>query len=121
MKFSVLILIFVLHYSHGRTSESLKVRIDDGRIVGRWMTSLSGRDIRAFTTIPYAAPPVGELRFKPSQKVAPWGRRSLLAQKEPPMCTQTNIFDLSKVEVFGQEDCLYLNVYTPEVRSIDLL
>ncbi|KAG5668733.1 hypothetical protein PVAND_016660 [Polypedilum vanderplanki] len=118
LAFFLFLFICLLNYSNARTSESLKVRIDDGRIVGRWMTSLSGRDIRAFMGIPYAAPPIGDLRFKVPQKVKPWGKLNLLAHNEPPMCTQTNIFgDLTARIVTGQEDCLYLNVYTPEISD----
>lgn len=50
---------------HARTSENLKVQLPDGsRIVGRYLTSLSGRGIRAFMGVPYAEPPIQELRFK---------------------------------------------------------
>jgi para-nitrobenzyl esterase len=64
--------------------------------------------------IPYAAPPVNELRFKGPQPVEPWYHKILYAQKEAPACSQANFFDPTpKYE--GQEDCLYLNVYTPFV------
>lgn len=55
----------LLVLSHARTSEKLKVTLPDGsRIVGRYLTSLTGRGIRAFMGVPYAEPPVGDLRFK---------------------------------------------------------
>jgi carboxylesterase type B len=84
------------------------------------MTSDSGKTIRAFTGIPYAAPPVGDLRFKPPQKVEPWLKKTKRLMEDPPSCTQINLFDTipnvnPRAEVTGQEDCLYLNVYTPEV------
>lgn len=47
-----------------RTSESLKVKINSGPLVGRHLTTHNGRPIRAFMGIPYAQPPVGDLRFK---------------------------------------------------------
>lgn len=48
-----------------RTSDSLKVQLGDGsKIVGRYLTSLTGRGIRAFMGVPYAEPPIGDLRFK---------------------------------------------------------
>lgn len=96
------------------TSKSLQVRIHDGKIIGRFMRSTSGRSIRAFMGIPYAKPPVDELRFKGPQPVEPWFHKILYAQKEPPKCSQVNTFDpVKKFE--GQEDCLYLSVYTPMV------
>lgn len=109
----IFIALLLCGLCHARTSKDLRVRIDDGRIVGRYLTSESGRTIRAFMGIPYAEPPVGDLRFRAPVQVKPW-RGVLLAQQEPPMCTQGDPFARSR-EIRGQEDCLYLNVYTPEV------
>lgn len=50
-----------------RTSESLKVKTDNGILVGRHLTTHNGRPIRAFMGIPYAQPPIGPLRFKVPQ------------------------------------------------------
>lgn len=90
--------------------------IQDGKIVGRYMTSDSGKTIRAFMGIPYAEPPTGNLRFRAPVTVSKW-HGTLRAQHEPPMCLQRNQFTRSK-EIEGQEDCLYLNVYTPQVSDI---
>ena len=118
---NLLIIIFsvfvYINYCHGRTYENLKVRIDDGEILGRYMTSHSGRSIRAFMSIPFAEPPVGDLRFKAPQKNKPW-TGILNAQNPPPACTQTNMLTRYDKSVFGQEDCLYLNVYAPEVSFL---
>ncbi|CAG9809984.1 unnamed protein product [Chironomus riparius] len=118
MKFLFLFFLFLIlsDFCGARTAENLKVRIDDGKIIGRYMTSISGRGIRAFLGLPYAAPPIGELRFKAAKKPTPWFQDSLLAHNEPPMCTQINIYDRTKKRVIGQEDCLYLNVYTPNIN-----
>lgn len=106
--------ILFIGLCRARTSTDLQVRIEDGRMVGRYLTTQSGRTIRAFMGIPYAEPPVGDLRFRAPLKVKRW-QGILLAHKEPPMCTQRDPFTRSKI-VEGQEDCLYLNVYTPEVQ-----
>jgi len=69
--------------------------------------------IHAFLGVPYAAPPVGELRFRPPQPVEPWqGARPATAlapscpqpTERPPGWPQEHAVD---------EDCLYLNVWTP--------
>lgn len=111
-----LLALLLVGLCQARTSKDLKIRVDDGRLVGRYMTSVSGKTIRAFMGIPYAEPPVGELRFRAPVPKKMWPG-ILLAQTEPPMCTQANPFARSK-KVVGQEDCLYLNVYAPEVLAI---
>ena len=51
-----------------RTAEKLKVTLSDGsRLLGRYLTSDSGRGIRAFMGVPYAEQPIGELRWKVSE------------------------------------------------------
>ncbi|NLV71114.1 MAG: carboxylesterase family protein, partial [Actinobacteria bacterium] len=48
-----------------------EVRLDSGPITGALEKSDQG-DVWTFKGIPYAAPPVGELRWKPPQPVEPW-------------------------------------------------
>jgi para-nitrobenzyl esterase len=69
--------------------------------------------IRAFEGIPFAAPPVGNLRWQPPQPVAPWtGIRE--AKAFGPRCMQTHMFaDMVFRDAGPSEDCLYLNVWTP--------
>ncbi|MDH6578009.1 carboxylesterase family protein [Kitasatospora sp. MAP5-34] len=64
-------------------------------------------DYRSFQGIPYAAPPVGELRWRDPQPVTPWpGVREATAPGNP--CPQGPPAHLS-----GNEDCLYLDVTAP--------
>lgn len=109
----IILLLQICGLCLARTSKELRVRVEDGRIVGRYLTSNTGKSIRAFMGIPYAEPPVGNLRFRAPLKVKPW-REILLAQTEPPKCLQVDPFTRSRT-IEGQEDCLYLNVYAPEV------
>jgi para-nitrobenzyl esterase len=69
--------------------------------------------IRIFRGIPYAAPPVGELRWKAPQPVAGWtGVRK--ADEFGARCMQGRIYDDMIFRDKGpSEDCLYLNVWTP--------
>lgn len=71
------------------------------------------KTIRIFEGIPFAAPPIGKLRWRPPQPVAPWtGVRK--ATSFGARCMQGRLF---KNMVFRDpgpsEDCLYLNVWTP--------
>jgi carboxylesterase type B len=62
-----------------------------------------------FLGIPYAAPPVGKLRWQPPQPAAPWsGVRA--ATRMPPRCPQLKNGNGSKSVA---ENCLYLSVYRP--------
>nr|CAG4647868.1 EOG090X05AE [Moina brachiata] len=77
-------------------------------------TALSNRDILAFRGIPYARPPLGELRFRDPVPVEPWNDRELDATKEGPVCVQ---FEPLSFKVKGVEDCLVANVYSPQKQS----
>jgi len=96
--------------STAHANDSLRVVTDGGKIQG----SLS-RDgqVRAFLGIPYAAPPVGPLRWKPPQPAAKWsGIRS--ATSFGSRCMQTHLYtDMVFRDSGPSEDCLTLNVWTP--------
>ncbi|HXC49767.1 MAG TPA: carboxylesterase family protein [Candidatus Limnocylindrales bacterium] len=66
---------------------------------------------REFLGIPYAAPPVGPLRFKPPQDPTPWVV-TLDATAYPPACSQLPTLTNNNTRI-ENEDCLYLNVWTP--------
>ncbi|HIK18780.1 MAG TPA: carboxylesterase family protein [Leptolyngbyaceae cyanobacterium M33_DOE_097] len=87
---------------------SKTVKIDAGALEG----VVSG-DVRAFKGIPYAAPPVGNLRWRSPQPVTPWkGIRK--AVKYGNDCVQLPIpGDAGASGSTRSEDCLYLNVWTP--------
>jgi len=61
-----------------------------------------------FMGVPFAAPPVGALRWKPPQTAVPWLPSVLPATAPPPSCP--NVFTGSPS---GSEDCLKLNVWRP--------
>jgi len=89
-----------------------RVRVAAGVIEGK-LAQVKGVTLREFHGIPYAAPPVAALRWKPPQPLAPWdGRR--LAQGFGPRCMQQPLFGDMVFRASGMsEDCLYLNVWTP--------
>ncbi|WP_419167923.1 carboxylesterase/lipase family protein [Candidatus Palauibacter sp.] len=71
--------------------------------------------VRVFRGIPFAAPPVGDLRWKPPQPVESWGGATLFANSFGPQCMQGS-FPAGSVfrgpPAPTAEDCLYLNVWT---------
>jgi para-nitrobenzyl esterase len=74
-----------------------------------------GGGVRLFQAIPYAAPPVGALRWAPPGPVPSWrGVRD--ATKPAPACAQAASVLSGRVSAGGSttEDCLFLNVFTPE-------
>ncbi len=76
-------------------------------------TSVDG--VSLFQRIPFAAPPVGALRWKPPQSVVPWhGTRKSQGFALP--CAQPGRGPGETVE-----DCLYLNVWTPARTAADKL
>lgn len=70
---------------------------------------------REFLGIPYAAPPVGDLRWKPPTPAAPWGG-VLDAAAYPSACPQLPSLTGTASQ---QEDCLYLNVWTPSPAPVE--
>jgi para-nitrobenzyl esterase len=70
-----------------------------------------GNGHQRFLGIPYAAPPVGERRWRAPEEPAPW-RGVREATVKPSACAQEAAGFVS----IGDEDCLYLNVHTPDPR-----
>ena len=87
------------------------VRLDSGLVEGELMDAASG--LRVFRGIPYAAPPVGDLRWRPPQRVASWdGVRA--AKEFGAICPQPPMLATMTGEALPatSEDCLFLNVWT---------
>ena len=79
-------------------------------------------DITVYKGIPFGAPPVGDLRWRPPQPAAPW-KGVKETNTFAPACMQTPIvmpaLGLELIPV--SEDCLYLNVWTPAKSPKDKL
>lgn len=68
--------------------------------------------MRQFLGVPFAAPPVGALRWRPPQPATAWsGARD--ASRFGPACAQALLRGFNEELVPGSEDCLTLNVYAP--------
>jgi len=92
-------ILFAVITAHAAIDDT--VRLDTGMISG---ANTATPDVRVFKGIPYAEPPVGDLRWRAPKPAAHWeGTRA--ADQFGPVCMQAGDQKMS-------EDCLYLNVWT---------
>ncbi|HET7086772.1 MAG TPA: carboxylesterase family protein [Rhizomicrobium sp.] len=87
------------------------VTTDEGPVEG---ATKSG--VAQFLGIPYAKPPVGNLRWMPPQPAAKWVSVRK-ADKFGPICAQVTTLGPFAGPPNSNEDCLYLNVFTPAVKA----
>ncbi len=105
-----------------------EVTVDTGILAGVSTTSKDGKTVHFFGGIPYAAPPIGNLRWLAPQSPAAWeGVRD--ASDVGPSCPQLVVGEggfrdaISKAlgyetplkTILYDEDCLYLNVFSPSL------
>ncbi|XP_065211386.1 esterase FE4-like [Planococcus citri] len=95
-------------------TEKVTVTVKEGRVRGfKAKTPYSGAEYYTFLGIPYAQSTAGSARYKDPVKVKPWSNiLDATVQKEG--CIQ---FSLQEKDIRGSEDCLYNNIYTPQLPS----
>ena len=98
----------------GQAQPLLKTHVETGDVEG----VLDGTDLAVYKAIPYAAPPVGDLRWKAPQPAIPW--KGVLKAEEvakwPPQPEKSYV----KYDMMS-EDCLYLSVTTPAKTTNEAL
>lgn len=98
------------------------VETDKGKVQG-FTSTVNGKTIDTFLGIPFAEPPLGELRFRPPIQKEPW-TGILDATRLPNSCFQDYDFFFGNFSgstmwnpnTLPSEDCLYLNVWVPRTK-----
>ncbi len=100
----------LLALSATAATDPLTVKTALGKVHGK---AIHDGKVSAWLGLPYAAPPVGDLRWRGPQPDAKWsGTRD--AANYGSHCAQNHVFDDMVFQDNGpSEDCLYLNVYAP--------
>ncbi len=122
-------------FDSGNMDVTEVIHTDKGDLTGVYNEDHS---VRAYAGIPYAAPPVGENRFREPQEVQPWDG-VLECSSFGPMAMQQRdsalMDSLYRIVGYGDyeikigdeyreamsEDCLYLNIFAPDEKSEELL
>jgi len=102
--FSSLLALSSTGLAQSQAGDPTLVRIESGSVRG-----VASSGVLSWKGIPYAAAPVGDLRWRMAQPVKPW-QDVLAGDKFGPSCMQTE--DIPK-----SEDCLTLNVWRPAATS----
>jgi para-nitrobenzyl esterase len=97
------------------SSAATRVRVEGGLVQGA-----SHGGVEVYRGIPYAAPPVGDLRWQPPQPVQPW-QDTRPATTFQPICAQAgDPWPPGAPPEPMNEDCLYLNIWAPDQRTAPL-
>jgi len=117
--FLALVLLVLFFFSPvAAQQDNLQVQISNGALLG---TFNQATGIRSFKGIPYALPPVGDLRWKAPQPPANW-TGVLKADHFSHMPVQKHVYaDMIFRADTMSEDCLYLNVWTPAKSGTEKL
>ena len=106
--------LVAVFFGVGSLGAQVQVKTEGGVVAG---TPSADGKVMIFKGIPFAAPPVGKLRWKEPQPAAPWkGVRK--ATEFGARCMQARIYeDMVFRDAGPSEDCLYLNVWTPGISA----
>lgn len=96
--------------------ETVIVETKYGPVRGAKKKSFMDDDYYSFLKIPYAQPPIGELRFKDPRPPKPW-KLPIDATLQGPSSVH---FSIVHNAIEGSEDCLHINIYTKNVTNLTI-
>jgi para-nitrobenzyl esterase len=97
------------------------IKLDTGNISGIVLGE-SGREVHVYRGVPYAAPPIGALRWKPPQPAVSWAGVRECTMFSNQAAQYPDVHASEKIQALpSSEDCLYLNVMTPAKKASDKL
>jgi len=110
----VLLVMSLTVFGQDKDAFAVQATIEHGIIEGNYNTH---DGIQTYLGVPFAKPPVGDLRWKEPQPLEHWdGAKETKSFGPRPM--QTIVFGDMKSRSSGvSEDCLYLNIWTPALRN----
>lgn len=109
-----LLLVVVSDLPSVKSGDAPVIELVNGRVKGEEKESRDDRDFFAYRGIPYAKPPLGNLRFEPPQKPDNW-TGVWDGEDYGKKCIQWSTYEK---EVDGDENCLTINVFTPKVWKL---
>ena len=123
LKIFIALLFIVATRTSYSSDNELNVILDGHKITGTTIYEGNNRDILGWLGMPYAEPPVNDLRWKAPRTHVGF-TENYNAKNLPNRCVQVSnsydqiIEDLEPGQIIGNEDCLYLNIYRP--NNVDL-
>jgi para-nitrobenzyl esterase len=104
------IAVLMMGLSAPVSADPLTVKTKQGKVHGK---TINDGKVKAFLGLPYATPPVGDLRWRDPQPPVKWASVRD-ATKFGAHCIQGSVYqDMVFLDGVASEDCLYLNVYAP--------
>jgi para-nitrobenzyl esterase len=112
----VLTVLFMVTVVFG-VNQPAMAQIQTAKVTGGEVQGVVKDGIASFKGIPFAAPPVGDLRWKAPQPVIPWTGVKVTDTYGPVPMQSATMGGSAR----GSEDCLYLNVWTPAKKTDEKL
>jgi para-nitrobenzyl esterase len=96
-------------------------QVSSAKVTGGQVQGVVSNGIASFKGIPFAAPPIGDARWKSPQPVKPWNDIKKVEKIAPACMQDTAIGRTLGAPPDISEDCLYLNVWTPAKAATEKL